>query len=172
MFPLGYFSCCFKIYVFCDFWYTYEACIFNGKCTLQRVRSLFSFHGKEVLHLFILICLCHGAHFTTNCTVYTEHYLYILLIWASVSIWLQDRSVFSYSSLFKRWCFYNQDVAAELCLWQSYVLNSEQNGVMEIKLWIQYDIMFVNSFYSFLAKVTAPLLKQPYSLLLWPKKKN
>lgn len=31
--------------------------------------------------------------------------------------------------------------------------------MMEIKLWIQYNIMFVYSFYIFLAKVTAPLLK-------------
>lgn len=161
VFPLGCFSCSFRIYMFCDFWYTYEACIFNGKCTLQRVQSSFSFRGKDVWHLFIWICLCHDARFTANCTVYTEHYLYILLIWASVSICLQDHSVFSYSSLFKRWCFYNQVVAAKLCSWQSYVLNSEQNGMMEIKLWIQYNIMFVYSFYSFLAKVTAPLLKQP-----------
>lgn len=115
-FPLEYFACCFKIYMFCNFWYTYEAWIFNEKCTLQRELSLFSFDSKDVLRLFTLICLCHGAHFTSNCAVYTEHYLCILLTWASVSFCLQDHSAFSYSSLFKRCCCYNQDIAAKLCL--------------------------------------------------------
>lgn len=114
-FPLGYFVCCFKIYMFCNFWHTCKTCIFNEKCTLQRELSLFSFDGKDVLHLFILICLCLGAGFTSNCTVYTEHYLCILLMWASVSICLQDHSAFSYSSLFERWCCYPQDITAKLC---------------------------------------------------------
>ena len=114
-FPLGYFACCFKTFMFCNFWHTYEVCIFNEKCTLERELSLFSFDGKEVLRLVLLICLCHGAHFTSNCAVYTEHYLYILVMWASVSVYLQDHSAFSYSSLFKRWCSHNQDTAAKCC---------------------------------------------------------
>ena len=174
-FPLGYFACCFKTCMFCNFWHTYEVCIFNEKCTLERELSLFSFDGKEVLRLVLLICLCHGAHFTSNCAVYTEHYLYILVMWASVSVYLQDHSAFSYSSLFKRSCSHNQDTAAKRCglvlmqilmftkdflcraslhldaaaqeaCCQSCVLNSEQNRMIETKLWIQYNIDYIYVF--------------------------